>query len=659
MKIWGVVLTIAATAAGCTCQGVISASSDASEPADSGGPPGEDSGVSPDGGGEPDAATMIDSGVHPDASVEDAGHDAGQTTEDAGKSDAGRLDAGTEKDAGDEIDAGLDAGTAGIDAGEVDAGSGRDAGNTTDAGAGKDGGPDAGSATDAGCVNTVVTNVLTYHNDLARTGQYLTEACLTPSTVNVKQFGKLFVLNVDGKVDAQPLYMQALTVNGALHNVVFVATEHDSLYAFDADSNAGANANPLWKVSLLGTGETTSDTRSCDQVTPEIGITATPVIDPTNNTIYVVAMSKNAAGTYFQRLHAINVLTGAERAGSPVTVQAKYPGTGDNSSGGFVIFDPKQYKERPGLLLLNGQVYTAWSSHCDIEPYTGFIVAYDETTLTQTAVINVIPNGSEGSIWMAGGALAVDSNSNIYFLVANGTFDTTLNANGFPNQSDFGNAFVRISTANNTLSVVDYFTMSNTVSESDADVDLGSGGIVLLPDSVGSTAHPHLCVGAGKDTNIYLVDRDNMGHFSPTANNIVQQLSGALPGGIWSIPAYFNGAVYYGSVGSNLQRFTIANAHMAAASKSAVTFPYPGTFPSISANGPTDPNAIVWAYQNSSPAILHAYLASDLTQELYNSNQAAGGADQFGAGNKYMVPTIVNGKVYVGTTNGVGVFGLR
>jgi hypothetical protein len=440
-----------------------------------------------------------------------------------------------------------------------------------------------------------------------------------------------------------------------------VATEHDSVYAFDADSAAGANTNPLWKVSVLGAGETPSDNRGCGQVDPEIGVTGTPVIDPVTRTVYLVAMSKNGT-TYHQRLHALDLTSGAEKNGGPVEVTGKYPGTGDNSSNGFVVFDPKQYKARPGLALLdNGQVYVAFSSHCDHTPYTGFIMAYDKTTLAQTAIVDLIPNGSEGSIWMAGGGICADGSNNLYVLTGNGTFDTTLDAKGFPNKQNFGNAFVRISTADGGLSVNDYWTMFNTVSESGGDTDLGSGGVMLLPDGVGSAAHPHLCVGAGKDTHIYLVDRDAMGHFNAANNsNVLQDLSGVLPGqGCFSVPAYFNGAIYYGGVGSALQRFTIANAKMSAtaASKSATSFTYPGTFPSVSADSLTSVNGIVWAVENQSTAVLRAYLASDLTQELYNSNQA-GTRDQFGAGNKYIVPTIANGKVYVGTTNGVGVFGL-
>jgi hypothetical protein len=499
--------------------------------------------------------------------------------------------------------------------------------------------------------------VLTYHNDNARTGQALAETILSPSNVNSTQFGKLFQVSVDGRVDAQPLYASALTIPGqGVHNVLFVATEHDSVYAFDAD-----RGTQLWKVALLPAGETTSDDRGCGQVSPEIGVTSTPVIDRSsgsNGTIYVVAMSKDSSSAYHQRLHALDLTSGAEEFGGPKEVQATFPGTGDNSNGTDVIFDPAQYKERPGLLLLNHLVYTSWSSHCDIAPYTAWIIAYNESTLNQVNVLNLTPNGHDGSVWMSGAGLAADSAGYIYPLLANGTFDTTLNNNGFPSHNDYGNAFVKLSTANGGLAVADYFTMVNTVAESDADEDLGSGGALVLPDMTDANGVTrHLAVGAGKDQTLYLADRDNMGKFNPQADNIYQEIPLGLPGGIYSMPAYFNGRLYYGPVGYNLLAFQFSNARLQTSpvSSTSTTFGYPGTTPSISANATA--NAIVWAAENTDPAVLHAYEASDLSKELYNSNQA-GARDQFGAGNKFITPTIANGKVYVGTTNGVGAFGL-
>jgi hypothetical protein len=499
----------------------------------------------------------------------------------------------------------------------------------------------------------IAADVTTYHNDNSRTGQNLNETALTPANVNVAGFGKLFVISVDGKVDAQPLYLSAVTFPGqGTHNALYVATEHDSLYAFDADTGA-----QLWKASMLKSGETTSDGRNCGQVTPEIGITATPVISRSTNSIYVVAMSKDSSGNYIQRIHALDFTTGAEQFGGPVDVHAVYPGTGDNSNGTNVVFDPAQYEERAALLLLNGTVYTSWTSHCDIGLYTGWVVGYAASTLAQTSVFNFTPNGHMGSVWMAGSGPAADANGNIFFLASNGTFDTTLDANGFPNRGDFGNAFLKLSTANNSLAATDYFNMFNTVSESNADVDLGSGGALLLPDmtdSSGSTRH--LAVGAGKDQHIYLVDRDNMGKFSPTVNNIYQDVTGALSGQVFSKPAYFNGRIYYGSVGDSIKAFQFSSARLVTspAAISPNTFPYPGTIPSISANGAA--NGIVWAAENASTAVLHAYDAGSLS-ELYNSNMASNSRDHFGAGNKFIAPMIANGKVYVGTASGVGVFG--
>jgi len=503
------------------------------------------------------------------------------------------------------------------------------------------------------------TDVLTYHNDIGRTGQNLTETTLTTSNVNTSTFGKINFFSTDGLMDGEPLYASSVAVPGnGTHNILIAASEHGTAFAFDADSGA-----TIWSTSTLGSGETTSDDRGCGQVTPEIGVTSTPVIDRSmgpNGAVYVVAMSKNpSSSTYYQRLHALDLALGTELFGGPVTIQATYPGTGDNSSNGSVFFDPAQYKERAGLLLLNGVIYTGWASHCDDRPYTGWIMGYSESSLAQTTVLNVTPNGNEGAIWMAGAGLAADSSGNIYFVDANGIFDTTLNASGFPSDGDYGNAFMKLSTSSGKLAVADYFEMYNGVSESDSDTDLGSGGAMVLPDLTdGSGQTVHLAVGAGKDGNLYVVNRDNMGKFNANNNNaIYQELGGALPGGVWAMPAYFNGVVYYGSVGSSIQAFPITNAVLATSStaQTATSFEYPGATPSISANGTN--NGIVWAVENSSPAILHAYDAATLT-ELYNSNQASGGRDQFGSGNKFITPMIVNGKVFVGTPNGVAVFGL-
>ena len=518
----------------------------------------------------------------------------------------------------------------------------------------------AGSATSSVATLTVnvgasSTDVLTQHNDIERTGQNLTETTLTQTNVASATFGKLGFYSVDGVVDAEPLYASNVVVpSKGTHNVLIVATEHDSVYGLDADSGT-----VLWKTSMLKSGETTSDTRSCGQVAPEIGVTSTPVIDRTrgpNGVVYLVAMSKSS-GTYHQRIHALDLALGTELLGGPVDVQATYPGTGDGSDGTNVIFDPGQYKERAALLLMNGTLYTSWASHCDIRPYTGWIMGYDAGTLAQTTVLDVVPNGSEGAIWMSGAGLAADTSNNIYFLDANGDFDTNLNAQGFPSNGDYGNAFMKLSTGSG-LAVADYFEMDNESSENGSDTDLGSGGAMVLPDLTNGTGQTvHLAVGAGKDSNLYVVSRDSMGKFSSSANNVYQELKGALPGGIWAMPAYFNGTVYYGSVNSPIKAFKFTSAKLGTnpAAQTSISFGYPGATPSISANGTS--NGIVWAVENSSPAVLHAYNVATLI-ELYNSNQASGGRDHFGNGNKFMTPTIVNGKVFVGTPNGVAVFGL-
>jgi hypothetical protein len=492
-------------------------------------------------------------------------------------------------------------------------------------------------------------NILTWHNDNARTGQNLQETILTPSNVNASTFGKLFTITVDGKVDAQPLYVASLAIRGkGFRNVLYVVTEHASAYAFDADTGA-----QLWQTSMLGANETSSDARGCSQIVPEIGITSTPAIDleiGPHGTMYLVAMSKSASGTYHQRLHALDLTTGAEQFNGPVEITATYPGSGAEGSGGMQKFAPGQHEDRPGLLIVNGIVYTTWGSHCDAGPYTGWVIGYNESTLAQTGVLNLTPNGNDGGIWMAGAGPAADAAGNLYLLMGNGTFDTTL-TNGFPSKGNYGNAFVKIQvSATGALSVADYFTMSNTTSESNGDQDLGSGGLMLLPSS--------LAVGAGKDRNIYVVDQNNMGKFNPNTNSIHQLMQAPLSGGVFSSPAWFNGTLYYGAVGDVLKAFPFSNGSFSVTPSSQSTHSYgsPGTTPSISANGTQ--NAILWAAENTSTAALHAYDATNLATELYNSNQAANGRDHFGAGNKFIVPTVANGKVYVGTATGVGVFGL-
>lgn len=508
-------------------------------------------------------------------------------------------------------------------------------------------------------------NILTYHDDNARSGENPNERVLKPENVNSREFGKVGFLSVQGLVDAEPLYVSQLQIGSARRNVVFVVTEHDLAYAFDAD-----NFSKLWQVSLLGPDETPSDDRGCGQVTPEIGVTATPVIDlhrGSHGVMYVVAMSKDSSGKYYQRVHALDLTTGREVLGGPQTIDAIFPGSALPNTRGQVDFDPKQYKERASLLLLNDTVYISWASHCDYDPYTGWVMGYDANTLKQTSVLNIEPNGSEGAFWMAGDGPASDEQGYIYLLAGNGTFDTTLNSENFPDKGDFGNAFLKLASSGGKLFVADYFDMHNAVAESRKDLDLGSGGMLILPDMKDSSGKiRHLAVGAGKDDIIYLVDRDSMGKFNPENDNAIYQeipstgsdnsdgLGGS--GGVYSVPAYFNGTLYYGAVDDYLRAFKFQHARILtpAASKTAITFGYPGTTPSVSSYGSHD--GIVWAVENNTPAVLHAYDAANLSRELYNSKQA-GHRDEI-TGNKFITPMIAAGKVFVGTPTGVAVFGL-
>jgi len=529
---------------------------------------------------------------------------------------------------------------------------GSTSGTTSAPGTTTPGGTTTGSTPAA--AQTYPTDVLMHHNDLARTGQMLAETTLTLANVNSATFGKLRFLPADGKVDAQPLFVTNLMIGTAAHNVVYVVTEHDSVYAYDADSG-----NALWQISLAAAGETSSPDPGCTDITPEIGITSTPVIDRSrgpNGALYAVAMTTDASGNVHHRLHAIDLATGAELFGGPTEIAATYPGSGAEGANGVLTFTPALHTERAALTLVNGTIYMGWTAHCMSGNYNGWLMAYSEDTLQQTSALPVTPNGSQGSIWMAGSGMASDGAS-VYFIDGNGTFNPTLNAQGFPVDGDLGDAFIKLS-ATPTLVATDYFAMYDVVAQAAADNDFGSGGAMLLPDQTASDGTvKHLAVGAGKDTHIYLVDRDNMGKFNSTTNNIRQELIGVLTGGIWGSPAYFNSVVYYGGQTDALKALPIANALLATtpSSQSPTTFAYPGATPAISANGTS--NGIVWAAENGTVGALHAYDATNLAHELYNSNQA-GTRDQFGPGNKFITPMIADGKVYVGATNGVAVYGL-
>jgi len=485
-----------------------------------------------------------------------------------------------------------------------------------------------------------------------RTGQNLNESVLTPANVNTTTFGFLFSLPVDGQIYAQPLYVAGLKIGGQVHNTVFVATEHDSVYAFDADTPGP----PLWQTSFINpaagiTTVSSADVNCTEAIAPEIGITSTPVIDPNSGTLYVVAATKEN-GTFFHRVHALDVMTGTEKV-PPVVIQGNVAGTGDGSAN--VSFVSLKHLQRAALLLSNGALYIAFASYCDNTPYHGWVFAYDAQTLNQIALFNTTPNGGLGGIWQSGGGPAADANGNVFVMTGNGTFDGPSPGGN----NDFGDSFLRL--APRALTQSDFFTPFDQATLEATDGDLGSGSPLLLPDQ--AVGPPHLVVSAGKGGTIYLVDRDNMGGFIANGNDqqIIQSIRGAV-GSLFSTPAYFQNTVYFLAKGDVLRAFSLSNGKLGTspASQSSTVFGFPGATPVISANGAS--NGIVWVLQTDQaeaggPAVLHAYLATDVSTELYNSNQNPG-RDNPGPAVKFTVPTVINGKVFVGTQTQLAVFGL-
>jgi hypothetical protein len=496
-------------------------------------------------------------------------------------------------------------------------------------------------------------SVPTEHNDNSRTGQNLSETYLTPSNVTSKYFGKLFTQNVDGLVVAQPLYMPGVVIpNLGTHNVVYVVTQHDSVFAFDADNNAGSNGSPLWTTSFVSptTGITTESSadQGCGPETgfTEIGIMGTPAIDATTNTLYVVAKT-NENGSYVFRLHALDITTGQEKFGGPVVIA----GSVVNSFGTTVPFVTKHQAQRPGLLLLNGNVYIGFGSNgCDHNAH-GWVFAYDAATLQPTGVFNTTPDVKEGgSIWQSGAGLAGDAAGNVYFAsAALGDFDA--NTGGM----DFGDTLLKLSLAGGTLTWVDYFTPADESFLNSGDLDLGSGGVVLLPDQPG--ANPHLLLAGGKEGVVYLVNRDNMGQFNVNGDNVVQEISTNL-GQIYSVPVYWNGMVYYiGTNGHTLQAYSLSNGLLSTSPVAQSVAMSDRGLPSLSANGTT--NGIIWLLRG--PSYLAPLLTAFNTANLaitYSSNQATGNRDTLGSVAHFATPTIANGKVYVGTTTQLTVYGL-
>jgi hypothetical protein len=529
-----------------------------------------------------------------------------------------------------------------------------------------------------------MTDVLTFHNDMGRTGQTLHEEVLNPGNVNTNHFGKLWSYPTDEKSYAEPLYVAGVQVPGqGMRNVIYIATENDSVYAYNADGT-----NLFWKVSLCAPGEVPYQLTNYP-INPEIGITSTPVIDRnrgSNGAIYVVAESQDASANCYQRIHALDLASGDDLL-TPQVITARYPGKGDDSTNGTDYFVATHYVNRAALLLLNGTVYVAWSVHANSRPGTSWIMGYDEQTLAQTYVCNMEPNGYWGSIWNSGGGPAADPQGNIYVALGNASqqdWESGFDTNGFPADGDFGCSLVKLSITNGALKIVDYFAPSDIQNESYADWDLGSSCPVVLPDMVDSKGVTRqLVIVSGKDQSIFLADRTSLGKCNLNNNNALYQLisdifpgpsngfNGGSPdnngrsGGMWSIPAYFNGSMYFGPNHNTVKSFPFIEARLGdLASQSQGTNGYPGATPSISAD--VTSNGIVWTTElinnhypvESTNAILHVYASTNLGVELFNSTQATNNADRLGAGQKYNPPMIASGRVYVASTNSVVVYGL-
>jgi len=516
---------------------------------------------------------------------------------------------------------------------------------------------------------TDLPGVLTWRNDNTRAGANQKEYALTPALVSTATFGKLFSCPVDGAVYAAPLWAANLAIGGGTHNVIFIATVHDTVYAFDADNTA---CQMYWQKSLLGTNEifvSWTDVGT-DDIKPDIGIVGTPVIDAAKTTLYVVSKSKTngttctPAASCHQRLHAMNLADGSEKFNGPVDISASVTGIGDGSSNGMVAFDALKENQRPALTLLNGIVYVAWASHGDNGPYHGWIIGYSATNLTlQVAKYNSTPDGGLGGIWQSGGGLAADASGNLYCVTGNGAFDGT-----FPpisGSDDFGDSVLRLSTASG-VALADFFTPHDQSTLNVNDTDLGSGGVVVLPDQSGG-GPVHLLFISSKSGKIYLIDRDNMGKFNMTTDQVVQEFGAG--GGFWSTPAFWQNTMYAGGSGNTIDAWpfshnTQGQFDASTSSSSPSGYGFPGASPEVSASGAS--NGVVWAIDSSQygppaqtnpgAAILHAYDATNLANKLWNSTQGTGN----GAGNavKFTVPTVANGKVYIGTRTELDVYGL-
>ncbi len=506
-------------------------------------------------------------------------------------------------------------------------------------------------------------SVTTYHNDNSRTGQNLQETILTPANVNATNFGKLFSRSLDGYSYGQPLYVPNVTIpNQGTHNVVYVVTMNDIVYAFDADSNTGGNAKPLWMVNFTDpsqgiTAVPTVDLHCPDPITNHVGIFSTPVIDTTNNTIFVVARTLES-GAYYFRLHALDITTGAEKFGGPVAITASVAGTGTGAQGGKITFNAQLENQRAALLLQNDLVYISFGSLCDYGAYHGWLMAYSETSLTQSAVWLITPNGNRGAIWQGGNGPAGDDLYNTYVSVANGTFDVE---NG---GIDYGESVVKLGPpSGGAFPILDYFTPYNYSFYDSKDLDLGSSGLVLLPTQTGTFSN--LLVQGDKAGDMFLINSNDMGHYNSGNNDQIVQYLAGVDSGMWSSPAWWNNYVYIGAQDDSIAAYSFNPSlellSTTPTSETTEKFGYPGTTVSISADGTS--NGIVWALNNSTyksatgEASLHAYKATDLASSLYSSETDAQ-RDNPGAAIKFTVPTIANGKVYITTQEHLVVYGL-
>jgi hypothetical protein len=489
--------------------------------------------------------------------------------------------------------------------------------------------------------------VFTYRYDDTGAGQNRLETSLTPKNVNARSFGKLFASSVDGYVYAQPLYVPNVSIQDQnVHNVLYAATEHDTIFAFDADSGA-----ELFRKSLGR--PVPANVLPCKDMGPEIGITGTPVIDPQTKTLYVAAKSyENGASSF--HLHALDINSGKEKPGSPALISAAVAGHGGGSQGGKVTFDASTQLQRPGLRIVRGQVVVAFGSLCDRGSFHGWLFRFDKSTLAQTAVFMTTPDGYHGGIWQAGAAPAVDSDENIYVISGDGDFDPN------PPRANFGDAIMKLPSNAGSLAPSDYFAPCDQNEMDVENSDLGSSGPILLPDQLGP--HSHLLFGAAKDGTIYLLDRDDMGHFQPTSNNqVVQNLPHFFANKVHASAGYWRNAtgewLFISSVEGKLQAFPLTRGQLSAApaSETAMTFTYPGVTPVITSHGDSD--GIVWVLENYW-GVLHAFAATNLAKELYNSNQAANGRDRAERGVQFYVPTVANGKVYFGSRGHLYAYGL-